>query len=132
MHILLVEDDAVDVMNVRRAFIKNDIKSPLSVVSNGLEALNFLEDANQPHPDLILLDLKMPKMDGLEFLQQLRNHETFHSLPVFVLSTSGQPADIRAAYNLNVSGYIKKPMSIDNFQEIIRILKDFWTICEFP
>ncbi len=137
INILLVEDDEVDVMNVKRAFKKSKISNPLYVAGNGLEGLEMLRSQNgQPTvPDtrrLILLDLNMPKMNGLEFLQELRNDEKLKRTPVIVLTTSDEDRDRIEAYNLNVAGYILKPVTFSNFAEVMVALNKYWTLCEMP
>ena len=136
LHILLVDDDEVDVMNVQRAFKKNNISNPLYVATNGLEALGLLRGqgaAAMPGPRrLILLDLNMPKMSGLEFLRAIREDPELRSLTVVVLTTSDDERDRIEAYNLNVAGYILKPVTIAAFVEAMATLNKYWTINEFP
>src|SRR5690606_23392536 len=106
VNILLVEDDEVDIMNVQRAFKKNRITNALYITRNGLEALELLRGKGgqvvSPLPKIILLDINMPKMGGIEFLQELRKDEKLKSLSVFVMTTSNEDKDKIAAYNLNV------------------------------
>ena len=133
--ILLVEDDAVDVMTVRRAFKKSNVSNPLHVAGNGLEALDLLRSAEQPIKGarcVVLLDLNMPKMNGIEFLKELRQDPEFHKLPVIVLTTSDQEKDRVEAYNLHVAGYILKPVTFSKFVEVVTVLNHYWTLCEFP
>ena len=138
IHILLVEDDEVDVMNVRRAFKKNNILNPLYTAANGLEALAILrgegkiEHAMPQARRLILLDLNMPKMSGIEFLQELRLDECLRSIPVIVLTTSNEDRDKVNAYNLNVAGYILKPVTFSNFVEVMATLNRYWMLSEIP
>ena len=138
INILLVEDDEVDVMNVKRAFKKSNISNPLYVAGNGLEALEMLRspDGNPPRvPDarrLILLDLNMPKMGGLEFLNELRSDPELKAIPVIVLTTSDEDRDLVEAYNLNIAGYILKPVTFTKFASVITTLNQYWTLCEFP
>ncbi len=137
INILLVEDDEVDVMNVKRAFKKYKITNPLYVAGNGLEGLKMLRspDGQPTVPDnrrLILLDLNMPKMNGLEFLQELRNDEELKRTPVIVLTTSDEDRDRIEAYNLNVAGYILKPVTFIIFAEVMVALNKYWTLCEMP
>lgn len=132
INILLVDDDEVDVMNVQRAFKKNEIENPLTIASNGLEALDLLRSGNLiPSPKIILLDINMPKMNGIEFLRELRKDEDLKSISVFVMTTSNQDADKINAYNLNVAGYILKPLSFEKFTQAIKNLSDYWSIIEF-
>ncbi len=136
LNILLVEDDEVDVMNVQRAFKKNNIRNPLFCASNGLEALEMLrgkDGKSSVIPDgrrLILLDLNMPKMGGIEFLQQLRADPALSTIPVVILTTSNQDCDRMDAYKLNVAGYILKPVTFGNFVEMMDALNRYWTFSE--
>ncbi|GAB5557905.1 MAG: response regulator [Schleiferiaceae bacterium] len=132
--ILLVEDDEIDVMNVKRAFKKNNISNPLLVAGNGIEALEILRDPNPgaPKPKIVLLDLNMPKMNGIEFLEAIREDEDLHRLSVFMMTTSNEESDKIKAYNLNVAGYIIKPLSMDSFINAVSTLNSYWTLCEFP
>lgn len=138
INLLLVEDDAVDVMNVQRAFKKNNITNPLYIAENGLEALHMLRGAGEQlsavpsHRRLILLDLNMPKMNGIEFLQELRADPELQMTPVIVLTTSDDDRDRVEAYRLNVAGYILKPVTFSNFVEVMAALNKFWTLCEMP
>ena len=135
--ILLIEDDSVDVMNVQRAFKKNNITNPLHIAFNGVEALNMLRGANgkpklNPMPRIILLDINMPKMNGLEFLRELRNDPELRSISVFVMTTSNDDQDKIEAYSLNVAGYILKPLSFEKFVNAVCILNSYWKLCEQP
>ncbi|MBA2707259.1 MAG: response regulator [Gemmatimonadaceae bacterium] len=133
LNILLVEDDAIDVMNVRRAFEKNNFMSPLFVAGNGLEALEILRGDSIPRERrLILLDLNMPKMNGIEFLQELRADPDLSSTPVVVLTTSNDDQDKIDAYNLNVAGYLLKPVTFNNFCERMTTLNKYWALVEMP
>ena len=138
INILLVEDDEVDVMNVKRAFKKYQITNPLYVAGNGIEALTMLSSQNGKSPEvpknrrLILLDLNMPKMNGLEFLHQIREDDALKRTPVIVLTTSDEDRDRIEAYNLNVAGYILKPVTFANFAEVMVALNKYWALCEMP
>ena len=133
LNILLVEDDEVDVMNVRRAFERNNVSNPLYVAENGLEALEMLRDGTVPDERrLILLDLNMPKMNGIEFLQALRADPELSSAPVVVLTTSNDDQDKIDAYNLNVAGYLLKPVTFSNFCERMTTLNKYWMLVEMP
>ena len=136
VNILLVEDDEVDVMNVKRAFQKNNLTNPMHHAGNGIEALNLLRGTeNQspiPIPRIILLDLNMPRMGGIEFLHELRKDELLRNISVFVMTTSNEDKDKVDAYNLNVACYILKPLSMENFVSAVSILKNYWTLCEYP
>jgi CheY-like chemotaxis protein len=130
VNILLVEDDEVDVMNVKRAFSKNNIKNELFVAGNGVEALDMLRTSIVPTPRIIILDINMPKMNGIEFLKHLRDDETLKNISVFVMTTSNEDSDKINAYNLNVAGYILKPLSFEKFITSVATLKNFWSLCE--
>ena len=137
LNILLIEDDSVDVMNVQRAFKKNNITNPLHIAFNGVEALNMLRGTNgkpklNPSPRIILLDINMPKMNGLEFLRELRNDPVLKSITVFVMTTSNDDQDKVEAYSLNVAGYILKPLSFEKFVNAVSILNSYWKLCEQP
>lgn len=133
LNILLVEDDQVDIMNVKRAFDKNRITNPLYVATNGLEALEMLRsNAVPPDRRLILLDLNMPKMTGIEFLRALRADRELSATPVVVLTTSNDERDKIDAYNLNVAGYLLKPVTFINFVEVMAALNKYWTLVELP
>jgi hypothetical protein len=138
INVLLVEDDEVDVMNVRRAFKKGGVSNPLFIASNGLEALDMLKSQRGQSPvvplerRLILLDLNMPKMGGIEFLQVLRADPDLKATPVVVLTTSGEDRDRVQAYNLNVAGYLLKPVTFEPFVQTMATLNSYWSLCEMP
>ena len=133
LNILLVEDDEVDVMNVRRAFERNNVSNPLYVAGNGLEALEILRNGTVPRERrLILLDLNMPKMNGIEFLQALRADPDLAATPVVILTTSNDDQDKIDEYNLNVAGYLLKPVTFSNFCERMTALNKYWTLVEMP
>lgn len=137
LNVLLVEDDDLDVMNVQRAFKKNNIRNPLSVAGNGEEALCMLRGTNgypkiPEERRIILLDLNMPKMGGIEFLHQLRADPELRMLTVIVLTTSDEERDKVDAYKLNVAGYILKPVTLQAFIETMATLNKYWTVSELP
>ncbi|MGK3999306.1 response regulator [Sorangium sp. So ce1024] len=133
LNILLVEDDEVDVMNVRRAFKKNNISNPLWVAGNGVEALEMLRSGVIPaERRLILLDLNMPKMNGIEFLRELRADPDLVSTSVVVLTTSNDDRDKVGAFNLNVAGYLLKPVTFLSFVELMAALNKYWRLVELP
>jgi CheY-like chemotaxis protein len=133
LNILLVEDDEVDVENVRRAFRKNNITNPLWTAGNGVEALEMLRNGVVPaQRRLVLLDLNMPRMNGLEFLHAIRRDPALSSLPVVVLTTSNDDRDKVEAYHLNVAGYLLKPVSFLGFSELMSTLNKYWTLVELP
>lgn len=136
-NLLLVDDDEVDVMTVRRAFKKNNITNPFFVATNGLEALAMLRgEGDSPaipsQRRLILLDLNMPRMGGIEFLRELRADPELKKIPVIVLTTSNEDKDKVEAYQLNVAGYIVKPVTFANFVEAVATLNKYWTLNEIP
>ena len=133
LNILLVEDDQVDVMNVKRAFERNRISNPLFVAGDGVEALEILRSGKVPHERrLVLLDLNMPRMNGIEFLRALRADQDLHATPVVVLTTSDDERDKIDAYNLNVAGYLLKPVTFVNFVETMAALNKYWALVELP
>jgi CheY-like chemotaxis protein len=133
VNILLVEDDEVDVMNVRRAFQKNDIRNPLWVAGNGREGLDLLRGGEIPRERrLVLLDLNMPRMNGIEFLRELRADPALRLTPVVVLTTSDDERDRVDAYGLNVAGYILKPVTFSSFVDAMATLNKYWSLVEYP
>ncbi|MGB3308882.1 MAG: response regulator [Nodosilinea sp.] len=138
VNVLLVEDDEVDVMNVQRAFKRNRIDNPLYIANNGLDALSMLRgsDSEPPsvpeHRRLVLLDINMPKMNGIEFLEELRQDTALKSTPVVVLTTSDADQDRIEAYRLNVAGYILKPVTFATFADVMASLNQYWALCEIP
>ena len=133
LNILLVEDDEVDVMNVKRAFQKNHIMNPLFLAGDGIEALEQLRSGRIPRDRrIVLLDLNMPRMNGIEFLREVRRDPELTSTPVVVLTTSNDERDRIDAYNLNVAGYLVKPVTFTNFCEVMAALNKYWTLVEMP
>jgi CheY-like chemotaxis protein len=133
LNILLVEDDQVDVLTVQRAFQRNNITNPVWVASNGLEALALLRSGEVPaERRLILLDLNMPRMNGIEFLRELRADPQLAKSSVVVLTTSNQEQDRIAAYDLNVAGYLLKPVTFPNFLQLMAAMNKYWALVEFP
>jgi CheY-like chemotaxis protein len=129
--ILLVEDDRVDIMTVQRALKRNDIDIPLRVARTGLEALSMLrgEDGCEkisPPPALILLDLNLPKMSGIEFLRELRSDPELRDQRIIVLTSSNEPKDRAAAFEYDVDDYIVKPHSFDEFTRAIATILALW------
>ncbi len=135
VNILLVDDDDVDCMSVRNAFKKNNIMNPLFVAHDGIDALDMLRGTNgmkkiQPTPRIILLDINMPRMNGLEFLKEIREDVELHNISIFVMTTSNSDSDKIEAYNYNVAGYIVKPLSPEKFVTAVSTLNNFWQLCE--
>jgi CheY-like chemotaxis protein len=129
--ILLVEDDRVDIMTVQRAMKKIDITNPLCVARTGVEALGMLRGDGfpriKPTPSLILLDLNLPKMGGIEFLRELRADPVLKTLPVIVLTSSNEPGDRAAAFEYEVNDYIVKPHTFDEFSDAISMILADWS-----
>jgi two-component system, response regulator len=126
--ILLVEDNPDDVLLTKRAFKKNNITNELIVVCDGVQALDLLLDAQQPLPTLILLDLNLPKISGLDLLKRIRSEERTRRLPVVMLTSSREDQDIIASYNLGANSYVRKPVSFDQFVEATRQLGLYWLL----
>jgi CheY-like chemotaxis protein len=134
LHLLLVEDDAVDILNVQRSFRKLNLLNPMHVAYDGLEALALLRGTETtppiPFPTLILLDINMPRMNGLEFLRELRSDQRLQHLSVVVFTTSDEEKDIIEAYNFHVAGYILKPVVPEKFFEVMIAIEKYWRLCE--
>ena len=130
--ILLVEDDQVDVMTVTRALKEIHVTNPLVDLENGEEALNYLRDPHSEKPCIILLDLNMPIMNGIEFLQVVKHDDRLKSIPVVVLTTSEEQQDKMNSFNLSVAGYMAKPVDYRQFVEVMRSINAYWTISEMP
>ena len=130
--ILLVEDDQVDTMTVIRALKDIHVTNPLVQQENGEDALNYLRDSNNEKPCIILLDLNMPIMNGVEFLQVLKNDDQLKGNPVVVLTTSEEQQDKVNSFNLGVAGYMAKPVDYRQFVEVMRSIDTYWTISEMP
>lgn len=133
--VLLIEDDEVDVIKVRRAFERNKLPYPLYVAENGVEALRLLRERKKEagqFPKIILLDLNTPKMNGIEFLRELRTDPLLKQLVVVVLTTSKDERDVLAAYDYNVAGYVVKPVAFQEFVDALSRIDHYWTLCELP
>lgn len=128
--ILLVEDNPMDVDLALRAFRRRRLTNPVEVARDGEEALAWMGRWTQgePLPAVILLDLKLPRIDGLEVLRQLKAHPEFRQVPVVVLTTSKENQDVRRAYELGVNSYIVKPVDFDKFVEVASQIEVYWTV----
>ena len=128
--VLLVEDDPGDVVLIREAFEHNKVHNALNVVSDGVDALAFLrnegEHADAPRPDLILLDLNLPRMDGREVLAEIKGDARLRTIPVVVLTTSAAEEDIVRSYDLHANAYVTKPVDFERFIEVVRQIDDFF------
>lgn len=137
IHILLVEDNEGDIILTVEALREGRLQNTISVVRDGQEALDFLY-RRQAHsqaaaPDLILLDLNLPKVDGVEVLQQIKSDPLLRMIPVVVLTTSSSERDILLTYSHHANCYITKPVDLDKFMQVVRVLEDFWiSIVKLP
>lgn len=130
IEILLVEDSPGDVELTREALAEARIANRLSVVADGMEALEFMRrtgrHADSPRPELVLLDLNLPRMDGHEVLAAIKADPTLRNIPVVVLTTSAAERDVLAAYDLHANAYIVKPVDLEQFLHVVRSVQDFW------
>jgi CheY-like chemotaxis protein len=128
--ILLVEDNPMDVDLTLRAFKRRRVTNTIHVARDGEEALAWMARwaSGEPWPAVILLDLKLPKVDGLEVLRQLKQHPALRVIPVVVLTTSGESADVQAAYQLGVNSYIVKPVEFEKFMDVSEQIDLYWTV----
>ena len=128
--VLLVEDDPGDVLMTREAFEDNKVRNRLHVVSDGVEAIEFLRKqdahADAPTPDLVLLDLNLPRMDGREVLAELKADDVLRQIPVVVLTTSEAEEDVVRSYSLHANAYVTKPVDFDRFIDVVRQIDDFF------
>ena len=130
--ILLVEDDTVDAMTVKRALKDIKVTNGLPHVANGEEALEYLRGQGNKKPCIILLDLNMPKMSGIEFLKIVKADEELKKIPVVVLTTSQDEQDKIESFELSVAGYIVKPTDYKKFVEVVMTIELYWTLSELP
>ena len=129
---MLVEDDTVDVMTVKRALKDINITNHLIVASDAEDALSYLMDERNKRPGIILLDLNMPRMNGIEFLAAAKKNGLLKSIPVVVLTTSREDQDKVDSFDLGVSGYMVKPVSYAQFVEVMKTINLYWTLSELP
>ena len=130
-NILIVEDDLVDVMTIKRAFKQIGIVNELHIEPNGEEALRYLSEVKEL-PGLIILDLNMPKMNGVEFLNIVRNKTEYSNIPVVVLTTSKEQQDKLSTFDMKVSGYMIKPVDFNQFKDMIKTIHHYWELSELP
>lgn len=130
--ILLVEDDNVDVMTVERALKDLNIRNQFVSTANGEEALEYLKNNGSKKPCIILLDLNMPKMNGIEFLKIIKANDALKKIPVVVLTTSSQQQDVIESFKLSVAGYMVKSVDYAKFVEAISAINLYWTLSELP
>ncbi len=135
--VLLVEDDPGDVLMTREAFEDYKVRNQLHVVNDGVEAMAFLrregEYADAPVPDLVLLDLNMPRKDGREVLAEVKEDLALRLIPIVVLTTSAAERDLVKSYDLHANAYVVKPLDLDRFTEVVQAIENFWfTIVKLP
>ncbi|UCD88373.1 MAG: response regulator [Desulfobacterales bacterium] len=137
--VLLAEDDEHDIVATKRAWKKHNIANPLYIVNDGEECLDFLhrrggysEPESAPRPGILLLDINMPKMDGLAVLEHIRKDNELRYLPVIILTTSKAEEDRLRGYDLGVNAYIVKPVGFENFSEAVKTISLFWQLVELP
>ena len=130
--ILLVEDDKIDAMTIKRALSEIKVTNPLDIASNGEEALEFLRDGKNEKPGIILLDLNMPKMNGIEFLRIVKQDDVLKAIPVVVLTTSKEDQDRVESFKFSVAGYMIKPVDYLQFVEVMKTINMYWTLSELP
>lgn len=132
--ILLVEDNPMDLDLTRRAFVKSRLANPLEVARDGEEALEWIArwEAGAERPILILLDLNLPKVHGLDVLRALKSNPACKSIPVVVLTTSREDADLKAAYAAGVNSYIVKPVAFESFMQVVEQIQLYWAVVNMP
>ena len=132
--ILLVEDNPMDLDLTRRAFARRRLANPIEVARDGQEALDWIPrwEAGEPLPLVVLLDLKLPRVSGLEVLRQLREHPISRDLPVVVLTSSSEDRDIETAYRLHANSYIVKPVNFEKFMEVAAQIELYWCLLNHP
>jgi CheY-like chemotaxis protein len=137
--ILLVEDDENDAMLLRMAFEKNNIVNPVQWVKDGLEAVAYLngdgiyaERTKYPFPEVLLVDLKMPRMSGLELLKWISEHPEFRIIPTIVMTSSRQELDIEHAYQLGANTYLTKPIAFDQLAQMVKLTHEYWAMSAKP
>jgi len=130
--VLLIEDDDVDAMTIRRAVEDLKVAGPLTHVTNGEEALEYLRRQGSEKPCIILLDLNMPRMNGTEFLKVVKSDEALKKIPIIVLTNSSEQCDIVSSFDLCVAGYIVKPVDYERLVQALRTIDLYWTLSELP
>ena len=130
--IMLVEDDEVDTMTVKRALRDLKVENELVVASNGEKGVEYLENEENELPCFILLDLNMPRMNGIEFLKVIKANDRLKAIPIIVLTTSNEERDKIDSFKLSVAGYMIKPVDYKQFVEVIKEIQVYWTISEKP
>ncbi|MEQ4305852.1 response regulator [Plantactinospora sp. B6F1] len=130
VRILVVDDDPGDVLMIEEALADSEVPKAIDVVSDGQEAMEFLHQEGRhraaPRPDMILLDLNMPRMDGRQVLNQVKSDDNLRTIPIVVLTTSNADTDILGSYNLRANAYVTKPIGLDDFNDVIRRIDEFF------
>ncbi|MBC5836823.1 response regulator [Flavobacterium muglaense] len=128
--ILLVEDNPIDLDLTMRAFTTKKISNPIQIARDGAEALQYIDkwESGAPTPIVILLDLKLPKVNGLEVLQKIKTHPVFKTIPIVILTTSAETSDLKTAYELGVNSYIVKPVSFEKFLDVVGHIDLYWRL----
>lgn len=130
--IMVIDDDMIDALTVKRAFKDNKITNTIITREDGEAALEYLRDAGNDKPAFILLDINMPRMNGLEFLRELRSDADLALIPVIVLTTSRSERDIAEAYKLGIAGYMIKSVNYADFVHVIATIRQYWEFSEIP
>ncbi len=133
--LLLVDDNELDIERVERGLRRLEVAMPLVTARDGLEALHKLRDVQGEltnTPVVVILDINMPRMDGIEFLAELRSDDTLQATPVVVFTTSTRPSDLRDAHRLSINGYVVKPSARDDFMQALSTIVSFCHLCHFP
>lgn len=135
--ILMVEDNPMDAELTLRALRKHKVSNPISVARDGEEALDYIYQrgrfaADAPIPALILLDIRLPKVDGIEVLREIKDHPVYRTVPVVMLTTSQEEVDVRTAYELGANSYIVKPVDFDKFLEVVGRIDLYWLLTNLP
>lgn len=135
--ILMVEDNPMDVELTLRALRKHRVSNPIGVARDGEEALDYVYRRGRfavhaPIPSLILLDIRLPKLDGIEVLREIKGHPIYRTVPVVMLTTSQEEVDIRTSYELGANSYIVKPVDFDKFLEVVRQIDLYWLLTNLP
>ncbi|MBS4057682.1 MAG: response regulator [Bacteroidales bacterium] len=132
--ILVVEDNPIDLELTLRAFSRKKLTNPIQIARDGEEALKFVEkwEQGEPTPVVILLDLNMPKVNGLEVLEKIKSHPEFKTIPVVILTTSSESNDLQRAYQLGANSYIVKPVDFEKFLEVAEVIELYWRVINKP
>ena len=130
--ILLIEDDMVDIMTVKRAIRELRIQNPLHVARNGEEGIKYLITHKERLPFIILLDINMPRMNGIEFLKIVKQNRLLRTIPIIILTTSKEEQDRYDSFDLGISGYMVKPVDYPQFVNLIQTINAYWSLSELP